>query len=88
MLLPINVIMGSGFLGVPAGFVAAGLLLGPSILVVVTVLQWISACHLAQVASRAHALVLAKSAAATLTPTTRPAAKSSATRHRARAARS
>ena len=51
----INVIMGSGFLGIPGGFLESGTLLGPAILIAVTLLQWLSACHLAQVASRAHA---------------------------------
>ena len=68
----INVIMGSGFLGVPGGFLTSGLLLGPAILFAVTLLQWVSACHLAQVASRSHALLLAKSSAATLTPSLTP----------------
>ena len=65
----VNVIMGSGFLGVPSGFLDAGLLLGPAVLILVTMLQWIAACQLAQVASRAHALIVAKDACATLTPT-------------------
>jgi hypothetical protein len=68
----INVIMGSGFLGVPAGFLSSGLVLGPAILVFVTFLQWVASCLLVQVASRAHALLVAKGAAATLTPTLAP----------------
>eukprot|EP00322_Chrysochromulina_rotalis_P009689 CAMPEP_0115862760 /NCGR_PEP_ID=MMETSP0287-20121206/18343_1 /TAXON_ID=412157 /ORGANISM="Chrysochromulina rotalis, Strain UIO044" /LENGTH=465 /DNA_ID=CAMNT_0003317193 /DNA_START=47 /DNA_END=1444 /DNA_ORIENTATION=- len=67
--------MGSGFLGVPAGILASGWLLGPAVLVIVTAMQWIAACQLAQVVTRAHALVLAKSASATLTPTLTPFAK-------------
>ena len=70
--LTINVIMGSGFLGVPQGFVASGLLLGPLVLFGVTVLQWAAACQLAQVASRANALLTATDAAETLTPTLAP----------------
>ena len=72
----INVIMGSGFLGIPGGFLESGTLLGPAILIAVTLLQWLSACHLAQVASRAHALLIAKGTAATLTPTLAPFAAS------------
>ena len=72
----INVIMGSGFLGVPAGFLSSGLLLGPLVLVVVTLLQWIAACQLAQVETRAHALILAKGTSSTLTPTLAPFANS------------
>ena len=65
----INVIMGSGFLGMPAGFLASGLLLGPAVLLVVTWLQWFAACQLTQVISRAHALIISRDASATLTPT-------------------
>lgn len=72
----INVIMGSGFLGVPSGFLDSGLLLGPLVLVVVSILQWIAACMLAQVASRAHALLTSANAASTLTPTLQPLARS------------
>jgi len=74
----INVIMGSGFLGVPNGFREAGLLLGPLVLLAVTLFQWTAACQLAQVISRANALLGAENAAATLTPTLAPLAKSEA----------
>lgn len=74
----INVIMGSGFLGVPNGFREAGLLLGPLVLLAVTAFQWTAACQLAQVISRANALLGAENAAATLTPTLAPLAKSEA----------
>ena len=72
----INVIMGSGFLGVPAGFTQAGLALGPAILLLVSLLQWAAACQIVQTASRAHALLLARSAETTLTPTLAPFAAS------------
>ena len=71
----INVIMGSGFLGVPTGFVHAGVLLGMLTLIGVTFMQWAAACILLQVISRAHALLMAKEAEATLTPTLVPFAK-------------
>ena len=71
----INVIMGSGFLGVPSGFLKAGVVLGPAVLAIVSVMQWLAACQLAQVASRANALILAKDQAATLTPTLTPFAR-------------
>ena len=71
----INVIMGSGFLGVPSGFLRSGLILGPAILVVVSLMQWIAACHLAKIASRANALLVEKNASATLTPTLTPFAQ-------------
>ena len=70
--LTINVIMGSGFLGVPAGFASAGSLLGPLILVVVTLAMWIAALMLTEVAARAHALLTAKNALQWLTPTLTP----------------
>ena len=75
MCFTINVIMGSGFLGVPAGFLEAGVLLGTAVLIGVTLMQWIAACMLTQVIARAHALVTAKAAEATLTPTLVPFAK-------------
>ena len=74
----INVIMGSGFLGVPHGFREAGIVLGPLVLLGVTVLQWTAACQLAQVITRANALLADADAAATLTPTLAPLAKSEA----------
>ena len=61
----INVIMGSGFLGVPHGFREAGIVLGPLVLLGVTVLQWTAACQLAQVITRANALLADADAAAT-----------------------
>ena len=57
--LTINVIMGSGFLNVPYGFIQAGLLLGPLVLLVVSGMQLASSCLLAEVCCRAHALVRA-----------------------------
>jgi hypothetical protein len=74
----INVIMGSGFLGVPHGFREAGIVLGPLVLLGVTMLQWTAACQLAQVITRANALLADADAAATLTPTLAPLAKSEA----------
>ena len=71
----INVIMGSGFLGVPSGFLKAGIVLGPVVLAVVSVLQWLAACHLCQVVSRANALIVAKDQSRTLTPTLTPFAR-------------
>ena len=68
--------VGSGFLSVPAGFLEAGVLLGPAVLAAVSVLQWAAAAQLAQVASRAHALLQAKDAATTLTPTLAPYSRS------------
>ncbi|KAL3914422.1 MAG: hypothetical protein SGPRY_007631, partial [Prymnesium sp.] len=70
--ITINVIMGSGFLGVPSAFLSSGPLLGALVLLVVSVLMWIAACYLAQVASRAHALLVDEKSAATLTPTLTP----------------
>lgn len=64
-----------GFLGIPAGFLYSGLILGPAVLIVITVCQWMAAGMLVQVASRAHALLLVKSASATLTPVLKPLAK-------------
>ena len=71
----INVIMGSGFLGVPSGFLSSGMLLGPLVLLAVTALQWVAACQLAQVAARSHALLTDVTAAHQLTPTLAPLAK-------------
>lgn len=71
----INFIMGSGFLGIPAGFLETGLTLGVLVLLLVTWMQWAAACMLVQVITRAHALLLAKQADATLTPTLTPFAK-------------
>ena len=68
----INVIMGSGFLGVPSGFVASGLVLGPCILLVVTALQWWAACLLAEVVARANALLTSADVCKWLTPTLVP----------------
>ena len=75
----INVIMGSGFLGVPNGFRESGILLGPLVLLAVSLAQWLAACQLATVASRAHALLNAADASLTLSPTLQPLAKSEAT---------
>ena len=74
----INVIMGSGFLGVPGGFGESGVVLGPLVLIGVSLMQWVAACMLAQVVTRAHALLTTSDAAATLSPTLIPLAKSEA----------
>ena len=68
----INVIMGSGFLGVPAGFASAGLLLGPVTLIAVTLMQWWAAVLLAECVARANALLVRADTQRWLTPTLQP----------------
>jgi amino acid permease len=53
----VNVIMGAGFLGIPYGFAASGLLLGPLALAGVTLLQFAAACQLTECCARTHALL-------------------------------
>jgi amino acid permease len=53
----VNVIMGSGFLDVPHAMMESGVILGVIVLVVVTILQWLAACMLAEVVARSHALL-------------------------------
>ncbi|KAL1530713.1 hypothetical protein AB1Y20_001612 [Prymnesium parvum] len=72
MCFTINVIMGSGFLGVPYGFLLSGPLLGTLVVLAVTMLQWLAACLLSQVISRANAVLGADNAADILTPTLTP----------------
>ena len=72
LCLTINVIMGSGFLGVPSGFADSGLLLGPLVLILVTVAMWLAALMLCETAARAHSLLTAKNALQWLTPTLTP----------------
>ena len=60
--MTINVIMGSGFLGVPAGFAFSGMILGPASLLLVTIAMWLAALMLTEVAARAHSLLAAKNA--------------------------
>lgn len=78
MCFTINVIMGSGFLGVPYGFLFTGTLLGGLVLLSVSILQWMAACILAQVATRAHAILADENASALLTPALVPLAKAEA----------
>jgi len=55
-IFTINYILGVGCLGVPFGFARAGIVLGSLLVVLITVISYITVCHVAETVRRAEVL--------------------------------